>query len=58
MAAIGACERQFAGFYRCLSGEPSEHWRCDEDGVAAIREGFCDKEQEATVQCMEQNAQH
>jgi hypothetical protein len=40
-------------FYGCLVAEPLEHWECAPEGVAAIRDGFCQAEQRATVTCME-----
>jgi hypothetical protein len=52
-AANTPCKEQFLAFYGCLSGQPLQNFRCEEDGVAAIREGFCDKEQAATAACME-----
>jgi len=56
--AIGTpCSEQFSGLYTCLLGEPVEHWECGEDGIAALREGYCNKEQEQTVTCMETKAQ-
>ena len=30
-------------------------WECDENGVGAIRDPFCDKEQAAAVKCIEAN---
>jgi hypothetical protein len=55
--AIGTpCADEFAGLYRCLESEPSKHWECAEDGVAAVREGYCEKEQGAAVSCMEAKA--
>jgi hypothetical protein len=54
MGSVAACQQQFKAFYRCLQQEPLEHWRCDEEGIAAILEGFCDHEQEAAIGCMEQ----
>jgi hypothetical protein len=50
------CSDQMSKFLRCLVSEPVERWECGEDGVAAIREGFCDKEQEQAVGCMEATA--
>jgi hypothetical protein len=55
--AIGSpCADEFTAFYRCLVQEPVEHWECAEEGVAAIREGFCEKEQERAVGCVEAKA--
>jgi hypothetical protein len=56
MAVGTPCTDEFSAFYRCLVAEPIEHWECAEDGVAAIREGFCEEEQERAVGCMEAKA--
>lgn len=53
MGSIPSCQTQFAAFYRCLAGQPNQNWRCDEDGMASIREGFCDREQQQAVECVE-----
>lgn len=50
------CADEFAGLYRCLESEPPAHWECAEDGVAAVREGYCEKQQAAAVGCMEAKA--
>jgi len=56
--AIGTpCSAEFSALYTCLLREPMDHWECSEDGTAAIREGYCEKEQERTVTCMEAKAQ-
>jgi hypothetical protein len=53
MQAATPCGREFAGFYACLVGQPVAHFECDEEsGVAQIRDGYCDAEQERTVACM------
>jgi len=53
MAAGTPCMGEFTAFYGCLSKEPAEHWECAEDGIAAIREGYCEKEQERVAACMD-----
>ncbi|HEY2405694.1 MAG TPA: hypothetical protein VGI10_06820 [Polyangiaceae bacterium] len=56
MGSIAACQPEFSAFYRCLLAQPADHFSCDaDDGVAAINEGFCDQEQQASLHCMEQN---
>lgn len=57
MAVGTPCSSEFMRFYACLVREPVEHWECSEDGIAAIKEGFCEKEQEAAIACMEAKAQ-
>jgi len=53
MAAIPGCEPPFAALYTCLTAEPVAHWECSEDGVAAIRDGYCEKQQAAAASCVE-----
>ena len=53
MAAIPGCVAPFASLYACLAAEPVAHWECAEDGVGAIRDGYCEKEQAAAAKCVE-----
>jgi hypothetical protein len=53
MAAITPCAQQFDGFYACLDREALTHWECSPEGVPAIRDGFCEKEQAAASGCLE-----
>jgi hypothetical protein len=57
MGTFTPCQDEFAAFYRCLKGKGDEKWECGDDGIAAIREGLCDPEQEKTVGCMETKMQ-
>lgn len=57
MATVTPCSASMKEFYRCLAAEPLAHWECIEDGVAAIREGYCDEQQGQTVACMEAKMQ-
>jgi hypothetical protein len=53
MATVTPCSASMEDLYRCLAAEPLAHWECADDGVAAIREGYCDQQQGQTVACME-----
>ena len=53
MATLTPCSAEFAGLYSCLVNEPVAHWECGADGVAAIREGYCERQQAVTASCME-----
>jgi hypothetical protein len=55
MGALRGCLEPVAALYSCLTSHPVAHWECAEDGVAAIREGYCEGEQERAVGCMERN---
>jgi len=58
MAALTPCSEPVSTMYACLVRQPAANWECAEDGVAAIREGFCDREQERAVTCMEAKMQN
>lgn len=53
MASLTPCSKEINPLFSCLLREPAEHWECDEDGMGAIRDGYCDKEQREAVACME-----
>jgi len=54
MATLTPCSAEIGELFTCLLREPLEHWECGEDGVGAIREGYCDQEQGKAAGCMEQ----
>jgi hypothetical protein len=47
------CAAEMLRLFRCAVYEPPSHWKCADDGMAAIRPGYCDKEQEHTFVCMQ-----
>lgn len=53
MATTTPCSKEVGVLYACLVKQPAPNWECTADGVASIRDGFCDKEQMQTVRCME-----
>jgi hypothetical protein len=55
MGLLSPCSEAISGLYRCLVQQPLQRWECDDDGVAAIREGYCDSEQGQVVACIEVN---
>lgn len=57
MASVTPCSEALQSLYRCLVDQPLTHWECAEDGVAAIRDGFCDAEQGQAAACMEAKMQ-
>jgi hypothetical protein len=57
MATLTPCSAEFAKLLPCWLKEPLAHWECGDDGVGAIREGYCDKEQADAVACMEKKMQ-
>jgi len=57
MASVAPCTQAFRGLYSCLLREPLTHWECGEDRMGAIRDGYCEQEQEAVAGCMEKLSQ-
>jgi hypothetical protein len=55
MATGIICKAEIRRMYDCLLRQPAENWECDENGVGAIRDPFCDREQAAAVKCLEAN---
>lgn len=55
MADEGVCRSELLRFYTCLGSEPAEHWECMDDGTGAIKEGFCEREQESFAACLEKS---
>jgi hypothetical protein len=45
------CPAEMSKLMSCALKQPAEHWECSDEGVAAIRDGYCDKEQEAFMSC-------
>jgi hypothetical protein len=53
MFTVPACSNQMSAFLHCLEKEPVEHWECDADtAAAAIRDGYCKREQAAFFRCL------
>lgn len=55
MADIPVCPEKAHGFIACLAREPAAHFECNEAGIPSIKDGFCDKEQQAFVTCVGAN---
>jgi hypothetical protein len=51
--SLTPCSEPMQAFFQCLRKQPVANWQCAPEGVAAIRDGFCDKEQAETVHCMQ-----
>jgi hypothetical protein len=47
---ICAAEQRAAN--ACMLTQPTANWECSEMGVAALKDGFCEHEQEAFLKCM------
>jgi hypothetical protein len=53
MASLTPCKKEISSFYDCLLRQPLQNWECALDGVAAIRDGLCNAQQEESLRCME-----
>lgn len=56
MGSLKPCALAFGSLYSCLEQQPLSHWECAPDGIAAIGDGFCDKEQSVATRCLERYA--
>jgi hypothetical protein len=52
MLAPGPCADQIRTALSCFIQHPKDRWECDEEGQAAIKDGYCDAEQRAVAQCV------
>jgi hypothetical protein len=53
MGSVTPCTDSVTAFYKCLVAQPVQNWECAPDGVAAVKDGFCDGEQREVVACMD-----
>ena len=54
MRQVQSCGAEMAAVMTCFAHQPLSSWECSEDGDAAIKDGFCDKQQGQFVHCVEQ----
>jgi hypothetical protein len=55
LVALPDCAAEMAAALACFIKEPDDHWQCGDDGLAAIREGYCEREQAAYVNCLQRS---
>ena len=48
---LPGCDAELLRFMACAAREPASHWECD-DGIPALKDGFCDAEQASVVKCV------
>jgi hypothetical protein len=53
MVAMPACGSQLVAALACFGSRPASDWECDPDGIAAIKDGFCEGEQARFASCLE-----
>lgn len=51
------CPTQMRAFFTCLLTQPVTHFECDSRGMAALKDGHCDKEQAAIGECLQKALQ-
>jgi hypothetical protein len=47
------CRNEMDALLQCLLKQPARNWECDEDGIGAIRDPYCGKEQELLALCLD-----
>lgn len=55
LVALTDCAMEMAAALGCFTKEGDDHWECGEDGLAAIRDGYCEREQAAYVACLQRS---
>jgi hypothetical protein len=56
--AAPGCGAELQAVMACFGREPLAHWECNEEGEAAIKDGYCDAEQGKFVACAGKQAAH
>lgn len=52
MASDVACAEHLLAAMRCFAAQPTSRWACGDDGLAAVKDGNCDREQSRYVECV------
>jgi len=52
MFLLDVCEAERSAVFDCTLAEPSPHWECRPDGVAALKQPYCRAPQQAFQGCM------
>jgi hypothetical protein len=52
MAGVEGCGAEMALSLACFAAQPLSSWTCDEDGQAALQQGFCEPEQTRFAGCV------
>lgn len=51
--SVSYCRAEMTKFIECTKSAGVESFECSPDGFAALKDGFCDKEQAQIVRCLE-----
>jgi hypothetical protein len=46
------CKTELAAANGCMTAQPTASWECGENGLASIKRGFCNAEQQQFIGCM------
>jgi hypothetical protein len=52
MRVVVVCRREMSNFLSCLMQQSADHWECDPEGTAAIKDEYCNEEQAVFVACL------
>lgn len=52
MLAEKTCSDSLRLALRCFAAQPAAHWECGDNGMAAVKDGYCSAEQARYVQCI------
>jgi hypothetical protein len=58
MARVEACRTEMAATLGCFATQPLTAWACDDDGQAALKDGFCTPEQSRFAGCLQRATTH
>lgn len=56
MAQLPVCPTEMSQVFQCLKTQATAHFECDDEGMPAIRSGFCEAEQAAFAKCVSKGA--
>ncbi len=56
MKSPPVCGDMVRRFLACLVGQPADHFECDPEGTASIKDGFCEAEQAEFASCLQRSA--
>ena len=56
MREAGDCSGEMAAVLECMGRQPVGNWECNEDGDAALKDGFCNTQQGRFVACAQKAA--
>ena len=52
MTEIPLCKSLAHRFVACMTKESAGHFECNEAGIPSIKDGYCNAEQDALIQCL------